>query len=193
MSLCHNNNKASPVSSPSGLILKWWKYPDYVFAFWVLACFVFFLLLTLCLFLLIDWSVLVCFGCCIVFCDISSSYIPILLKCSCWFSKARQSMSSYRLSSVCHLFPLDISFLRYLLLILGGPRMSHHPSDYDSGLHHPCIVASALCHCLFPSPSWFHISMALCLLTVLLQLILYVEKEYFVNINIFNCLGLSVY
>ena len=53
-----------------------------------------------------------CFGCDIVFCDMSSSSVPILLKCSCLFSKAKQLMSLLSLSMVFGLLALVISFLR---------------------------------------------------------------------------------
>ena len=48
-----------------------------------------------------------CFGCCIVFCDMSSPFIPVLLKCSCWLCLAKWPISSLSLLSVefGHLLP----------------------------------------------------------------------------------------
>ena len=128
MSLCPTNNKASPVSL-SVLLWFWWNFFHYVFVLWVLARHFVYCNFT---FLLVDQCL--CAVGAVDFCDASLS-VYLLLKCSCWFSRAKDCMSLLRLSSVCSLL-----FSRYW----DSLHMSLHPSYYASHFHYSYFVASTL-------------------------------------------------
>ena len=86
-----------------------------------------------------------CFWCSPDICDVSSASVSILHKCPCWLSKAKQSIKSYSLSSICSycfgcILP-QLLFCWYWRSL----HMSLHPGHY---VQHFCFLYFAV------SPLW---------------------------------------
>ena len=78
MLFCPNNTNVSLVSLWSILILSWQKFLDYMCVL-VLAFLSLFIELLPLLFMSPRWLPFVCFDCCIIFWDMASAHIPIML------------------------------------------------------------------------------------------------------------------
>ena len=118
--------------------------------------------------------VFACFGCCIVFCDMSSSSVLMLPKCLCWFSKAKHLWTHWpcHLSVVCCLWTSPSSDkLCWWLEWPSHVSLSWWLCVWSSL---PVLKNFFPCGHLSSAPPQFHASMALYLLAILLQLILYV-------------------